>query len=197
MLVKPRPARAGAVTARWPAAGAHGTDEEKRERERGGTALHAAPLRKADGGARDIRIAGMCPYGELRRLRRLGLRCQDEREGEEEQEGVREDGGLTLSAMARSEKSGAAGIGAERERRRRSETEGTARFRRLEGSRHGAVGEDGEELEAERMAASVCLRAAGVDGELDGGAPAGDGAYTDGGVGAIPGRALGPAGRGR
>ena len=110
----------GVVTALWPAASTYGTDEEKRERERGGTALHAAPLRKADGGARDIRIAGMCPYGELRRLRRLGLRCQDEREGEEEQEGVREDGGLTLSAMARSEKSGAAGIGAERERRRRS-----------------------------------------------------------------------------
>ena len=46
VLVKPRPARVGAVTARWPSAGAHGTDGEKHERERGGTALHAAPLRK-------------------------------------------------------------------------------------------------------------------------------------------------------
>ena len=47
------------------------------------------------------------------------------------------------------------------------------------------------------MAASIRARAAGVDGELDGGAPAGDGADADGGVGATPGRALGPEGRGR
>ena len=47
------------------------------------------------------------------------------------------------------------------------------------------------------MAASIRARAAGVDGELVGGAPAGDGADADGGVGATPGRALGPAGRGR
>ena len=41
-----------------------------------------------------------------------------------------------------------------------------ARFRRLGGSRHGAVGEVGEELEAERLAAMASSGAAGGDGTV-------------------------------
>ena len=43
---------------------------------------------------------------------------------------------------------------------RRTDGGGRARFRRLEGSRHGAVSEVGEELEAEGMEASVWAQAA-------------------------------------
>ena len=49
---------------------------------------------------------------------------------------------------------------------------GRARFVDRKASRHGTIGEEGEELEAERMAASVCFGAAGFNSVLDGGASA-------------------------
>ena len=54
----------------------------------------------------------------------------------------------------------------------------------------------GRHGEAEPTATLACLGAAGFDGELDGGVSAVDGEDAIGGVGATPGRSLGPANRG-
>ena len=43
-------------------------------------------------------VAGVCSGDELRRRRRIGLRHYGEPEGEGEEEGVQEDGALTLDA---------------------------------------------------------------------------------------------------
>ena len=59
----------------------------------------------------------MCSYGELRRLQWLGLRCQDEREGEGEQEGVQGNGRLTLSAVSCPSEAGVVGVDGENGRR--------------------------------------------------------------------------------
>ena len=67
--------------------------------------------------------------------------------------------------MARPEEAGGEAVVHDHGGRRRG---GRVRFARLEASRHGAVGEGGGELEAERREASAWLRTACIDGGRDG-----------------------------
>ena len=128
----------------------------------------------------DVRVLDSHGRGGRPAVSRTEARMQRGRKGEEMSQGC------AGSPLRRGWKWGgrrrsvAAGIA---HKRQRPEMEGTARFARVGASQHAQLEEGAQELEAETRAASVCLRAAGVDGELDGGAPAGDEADADGGVG--------------